>query len=508
MKDNKNGQNLNAGKFAVIVDLINEIDEKTTNNGTKIGENGTQSNLNGTKTPQKEPKKINGSNTKNGKQTECDDDKALYEREFEAAQKIKGRNPIDFAVEYIRDIWKHRYHTLQGCFQIHTGENYQNIRDRDLNRFHNIAGRLGIKITKGKFEQLARGDNEGTIEYNPIKNYFNKIKRQFDEKTAQTAFDEFVTLTYERIDPEHTTKEKWEKVLRVWLTFSYAQIFDSLRVNDIALAFVSKKQGTGKTLIANALSKPAERLGLKSEPDFEGGRESERILAERWILHDDELTKRKKASASVFKSALSKKYVDFRPQYARNNEQFLRIASFLFCGNDAEYLSEFSRRDCIIRFKEARESKEYFENFAKTIQSDDLINGVWAYAFYQFSRNFSQISKEKNELENDNYEHSEQFLAATVERDLLKEYFVEADLNARHRISLPEDYDTVLTPENEYIAYSLSDITNFISKKVSPMRLDPQKVLSAIKNENWGKSQSCKINGVQKRIYKLKLIKI
>lgn len=49
MKDNKkNGQNPNADKSAVAVDLLREIDVLATNNGTKIGENGTQSNLNGT----------------------------------------------------------------------------------------------------------------------------------------------------------------------------------------------------------------------------------------------------------------------------------------------------------------------------------------------------------------------------------------------------------------------------------------------------------------------------
>lgn len=48
MKENKNGQNPNADESAVAVDLLREIDEKATNNATKVGENGTQSNQNGT----------------------------------------------------------------------------------------------------------------------------------------------------------------------------------------------------------------------------------------------------------------------------------------------------------------------------------------------------------------------------------------------------------------------------------------------------------------------------
>ena len=460
-----------------------------------------------------------------------EDESVIFERELAAARDLGFLNPTDFLIAFLGNVWKHRYHTLQG-FQLFDGKYYRNIQERDFNRLKNVCAVLGVKVTNDTLKRLIYGENQITTEYNPLKNYFDKIIKEFDEKAARAAFDEFVTLTYERIDPEKTTFEHWRRVLRVWLAFSYAQIFDDVRVNDIALVFVSEKQGTGKTLIANALAAPAYELGLVSKPDFgDDIAKTARALSQNWILIDGELSRRRKADVSKFKDVLSEKTFSYVEKYERQQTTKRRIASFIFCGNDTEYLGETSRREAIIPFKEEipGENDEKDENgfekndektavctiqlpdfrgFFRKLNSTKIKNGIWAYAFYVWENEEEFVSYEREKLSFRNTERSKDFLSTSVERQLLKDYFVPASPNAKHRISLPEDYDTMITPEDEFITYNLADIIHFLSKRVPSIRLDQRNMLNAVKNENFAKPKNCKINGVQKIGYRLRLTKV
>lgn len=500
---NKNGKAL-----VIPIDVFNKTEFSKT-----VATRTNQNNQNESEKPEKKHKKPKPTDK---------DESIIFEREREAARalitylesnengvkKISGRRFIFFVCDYLKNIWAYRYHTLQG-FQLKDGEKYRNIERRDVCRMRNIIeSDFNTKVSIARLSEIIYGENEATIHFDPIRSYFNEITDKYDLETARAAFEEFTKLTYDRIDPEQTSFEHWRRTLYVWTAFSVAQIFDDIRVNDIALVFVSQTQGTGKTLIANALSKPAAELDLLSEPDFEGGRESERKLYQNWILFDDELSRRRKADVAAFKKYLSAKKVSFVEKYETNNITRQRICSFILCGNDIEYLSEFSRREAIIPFKETRETSGYYVKLAEKLNKKDLIDKIWTFAFLEWKKNKKHASNERAELENAIYARSEAFLATTVERDLLKEYFAPASKSAVHKKGPLELYDTETTDENEFIIFSLTDILSFLSKKVPSIRLEQRNMLSAIKSENLGKSQNNKINRRQKIGYRLRLIKV
>lgn len=437
------------------------------------------------------------------------DEKTTFERELEAAKEIKpnGYTPIDFVIAFLGRVWKHRYHTLQG-YQLFNGVCYHNIQDRDVKRLINICQKIGIKINIVNIMNLCFGDNETTIEYDPLKTYFGEITKRFDEASAQSAFEEFTTLTYERIDAEKTSFEHWRRVLRVWLAFSYAQIFDPVRVNDIALVLVGKTQGTGKTMIANALAAAATKLGLVGKPDFgDDIAKTARALSQNWIVIDGELSRRRKADVSKFKDVLSEKNFSYIEKYEKQQTTKQRKASFILCGNEVEYLTETSRRETIIPFKEDAPPDGYFAEFHEKLYKNELTDAIWAYAFYVWENEKDAVGKERETLSYQNTERSKDFLAPNFEDELVSAYF-GLPLENSEKYELKGDVLTTLTPENAYVNLKFEVIFAFLAQFTPQnMQIKPDLVRKSLQKHGFINQQKDRYGKEVKTGYRLRILK-
>ena len=437
------------------------------------------------------------------------DEKGTYERELEAAKSIKpnGYAPNDFLITFLRDVWKHQLHTLQG-FQLFDGKKHRNIQESDVYRLKNVFAEINLYIKNDTLKRLIYGVNRLTTIYNPLESYFNEITKEFDEPTARTAFETFVKITYDRIDPEKTTFEHWRRVLRVWLAFSYAQIFDAERVNDIALVLVSKTQGTGKTMIANALAAAASKLGLVGKPDFSDDiAKTARALNQNWIVIDGELSRRRKADVSKFKDILSEKNVSFVEKYEKQQTTKQRNATFLATGNEPEYLTETSRRESIIGFKEDAPPDGYFTEFKEKLYKDGITDGIWAYAFYVWKYEKDAVSSERETLSLENTKRSKDYLAPNFEDELVSAYF-GLPLENSKKCDLNRDILTKETPENAYINLKREEIVAFLAQFTPQnMQIKPDLVQKSLEKRGFVARQKDRYGEIVKTGYRLRILK-
>jgi predicted P-loop ATPase len=417
---------------------------------------------------------------------------------------------IEFVGHYLQKVWGLRKHTSDG-YQLKDlkTKRYRNVANDDINRLKNLlAKEYAVKVTKTELESLIFAESFCLTIYDPLKSYFSNVSKKYDKATAEAAFEEFATLTYERIDPEKTDFEHWRRGLRVWLAFSYAQIFDPVRVNDITLVFLSKTQGTGKTMIANALAAAAAKLGLVGKPDFsDDTAKNARACTQSWILTDGECSKRRKADVAKFKDVLSEKTFSFVDKYEKQPTKKQRIASFIFCGNIVEYLDEPSRRETIIRFKEDVPSKGYFTEFYEKLYKNGLTNGIWAYAFYVWKYEKDVVSREREALSYQNTERSKDFLAPSFEDELVSAYF-GLPLENSQKWEVNGDFVAILTPKNAYINLNFGQITAFLAQFTPPnTQIRPDLVRKSLEKQGFVARQKDRYGEIVKTGYRLRILK-
>lgn len=160
------------------------------------------------------------------------------------------------------------------------------------------------------------------------------------------------------------------------------------------------------------------------KPDFgDDNTKIARTCSQLWIAIDGECSKRRKADVSKFKDVLSEKHFSYIEKYEIQHTKKQRITSFIFCGNEVEYLTETSRREAIIPFKEDAPSEGYFTDFHKKLYQNGRTDALWAYAFYVWKKEKDAVSREREALSYANTERSKAFLAPNFEDELVGAYF-------------------------------------------------------------------------------------
>lgn len=353
-------------------------------------------------------------------------------------------SPFAVALKYAQKALKLQQTPQRGFEVIWNGE-YEVVTPAIIN---GVEARLcGYGVNNPKTEKTLI-NQEIAMQKDPLKDFFNEAK---ERPNLEIVFDEFYSLIAPRFDREKMPDETIRRGLYVWGCFAVAQIFDKHRVNDIALGCVSQTQGTGKTLFCNALGYWADQLGMRSKPDFEGGRDGLRKLAQNWILHDDELVKRLKSENIVFKAALSEKTVSFVEKYQTQTTRLPRIASFTYCSNQIEFLSEESRRDFIIPFVE---SKEYdFEVLAHYLLDPDLTKRLWGYFFNEWQERRANVEAQYRILIGETVENNTSHQTITLEEEILALCFCLPPKGAR-----AVKKEALKSGPKYYLALSRSDI--------------------------------------------------
>lgn len=425
-------------------------------------------------------------------------------------EKTINVETIEFVGHFLQKVWHLRKHTFDG-FQLKDlkTKQYRNVGSADINRLKNLLVKeFKLKLSKAEIESFVFAETFCLKIFDPLKSYFSEVTKKYDSKAAETAFETFARLTYDRVNAEKTTFEHWRRVLRVWLAFSYAQIFDPVRVNDLALVFVSEAQGTGKTMIANALAAAATQLGLVGKPDFgDDNAKIARACSQLWIAIDGECSKRRKADVAKFKDVLSEKHFSYIEKYETQHTKKKRISSFIFCGNEVEYLTETSRREAIIPFKEDAPGEGYFTQLHEKLYQDGLTDAIWAYAYYVWKHEKDVVNKERATLNYQNTERSKAFLAPNFEDELVGAYF-ELPAKNSEKYDKNGDFFNILTPENAYINLKFEEIIAFLAQ-FTPQNtcLKPDLVRKSLQKRGFLNQQKDRFNNKIKTGYRLRIIK-
>lgn len=161
---------------------------------------------------------------------------------------------------------------------------------------------------------------------NPVTEYFDKVRGKWKGESQIDLFCKFITpRAFDDNTPEFY-RERCDKLIRKWMVACVACWLDN-KHNDVALGFVSGKEGLGKThLVQSLIPKSIEEYYVKSSKD-ERKFEIEDVFTRYMLINFDELVGLDKGNFEEFKSCLSADNILNK----RRHEEFPTLKKRLGC---------------------------------------------------------------------------------------------------------------------------------------------------------------------------------
>jgi len=232
---------------------------------------------------------------------------------------------------YIADRYSLRYNTVDRCITDANGKEQdieQLVDDAKDNAPARCQAALGA--VREIIIALAR-----SLPYNPIKEYVDRLPSPAKDPTV-------AVCDYLRIKPNAL-----RSVVRKWLINMLLPIYRPGAVNELVLALVGHKQGTGKTYALNNLLPPAlQRYVVTGRIDDD--KDSLLEQCRRLLYVDDEYAGWTRRDIAVVKRAASQVYVTKRAPYARTSETLPRLATFAITCQSTNILTESAQRRYVI----------------------------------------------------------------------------------------------------------------------------------------------------------------
>lgn len=244
--------------------------------------------------------------------------------------------------------------------------------------------------------------------FDPFRTYFDGLPKHTEEADYIAELASLVSTPRPELFTEH---------LRKWLVATYACAYydgasqQNRNRNEFFLVLAGK-QGVGKTTFLRSLV-PGELSSYRLEKCVKDTKDSEQLLAQSFLLQDDELTTHTKNEENSLKKLLSDAEYTFRPPYGKHPETFPRRVSFCGSTNATEFLKDTtgSRRFLVHEVTE-RIDFEAVRHFG--------IDKVWAQArhLYETGFKFWMSAEEQAETE----AHNEGYAQVHLEEVLLLRY--------------------------------------------------------------------------------------
>ncbi len=277
---------------------------------------------------------------------------------------------------------------LQGGYNIKKNEvtgrlenNGQVMTDTELNSIYIKACEIvSDKIQKDLVRNII--DSEFTEVYNPLKDY---IERNRSKKPVG-----LINELAESIESNTGKDSEYKSLfLKKWLVGIIASIYGE---HSPLLLVLTGGQNTGKTEFFRRLL-PKELKKYYGESKLDSGKDDELLMTQKVILMDDELGGKSKKEATRLKELTSKEYFSIRKPYARENEDFKRLASLCGTTNEREFISDSTGNRRIIPIEVISIDHEKYN----AINKDDLFIEI----FHLYNNGFKcELTREDVQLLN------------------------------------------------------------------------------------------------------------
>lgn len=261
------------------------------------------------------------------------------------------------------------------------------------------------------------------VVYNPYKEWLKGL--DLDDEMRKTSnsnlnpFEQLSRLVGFEGDEGGAETTRFATQLELWMIRAIRCLFDDFYSSKQCIV-IAGKQGIGKTPFLRSLLPSDIRFqGIFQNPDVEN--KDHRISQSKYLITlIDEVDEWLSVNRKSYKSYMTNLFINERKPYARSEETFARITSFLGTCNTTNFLKDPTGTDRWIVFhvrnflnKESQTSGEFVEDFN--------VNALWAFSFSKFKEGHSGEICEKGKERN--YDRNELFRDESPELDLLQRFF-------------------------------------------------------------------------------------
>ncbi len=135
--------------------------------------------------------------------------------------------------------------------------------------------------------------------------------------------------------------------MKKWFVGMIAQALGGGYPNEFFLAFLSSKQGIGKTTLIRKYLLPKELQEYLKEMSISDDEDFKLIMSQCLLILDDEMDGRTLSEDKAFKAILSRMAIPLRRKYDRRISNLVRRCSFIGSGNNVNVVRERKNRRII-----------------------------------------------------------------------------------------------------------------------------------------------------------------
>ncbi len=292
-------------------------------------------------------------------------------------------------------------------------------------RYNIVTKRVEIKKDKTGFIPLDDYD-ENSIWLNLQRNGFD-CKADFLHRLLasefSSSFDPFLSylnslpkwdgIDYIRLLSETVTtnhQDYWYNCIRKWLIAMVGSLLDEKTINHTVLILIGEG-GLGKTHWFNQLIPDKLKNYHYSSSIDPGSKDAKIMLSECMLVVLDELESLTNKKNDSLKSLITNGTIRERRAYGRNNDNYIRRASFGGTGNHMQFISETTGTRRILPFE-----------VTQIIQDHQVpMNKVYSQALHLYRSGERFWFNEEDRVVI--YNHNEQFMNVCVEEELLEKYY-------------------------------------------------------------------------------------
>lgn len=263
---------------------------------------------------------------------------------------------------------KVKYNLFRNILEI----NGDPVSDATRNQLYNdIDEVLGFFSPKKVDSVLASLENDPSISYHPLIDYFNTLVWDGVERISTLMIDWFGS------DDNIAVREMSEK----WMIGAVKRILHPGCKFDYIL-MLTGAQGIGKSTFCKRLAKG---FGYAENIPIDQPKEYVPMMNDNWIIGMDERGSLSKKDQNLIKNFLTKTEDIVRLSYRRDSSTFKRHCIFIGSTNDEQFLNDYScseeRRYWVIKCN-STDKQKIFMQF-----TDDVIDQLWAEAYYKYTHN-------------------------------------------------------------------------------------------------------------------------
>lgn len=248
-------------------------------------------------------------------------------------EKVEGKQSQgEIIAAWLSERYLFRTNVITGQYQYSseaTLGDWAELRDYELNTIHLEMEASGLKVSAEKLRRVIQ--SAFTPQFDPFADYISSLP----------GYDgtDYIRELSETLVVEPSESEAVYIYLKKFLTAHLAQIVHG-GANHVAI-ILKGAQGVGKTTWLNRLCPEPLRLNYLFVGDIEASsKDSQLLVAEKWIINLDELESMQRQEIGHLKSLFTMDKITVRRPYAKSAETLRRKASFVGSVNRDTFLTD------------------------------------------------------------------------------------------------------------------------------------------------------------------------